>query len=70
MKLLGGILLALGILALAYQGFTYTRKEKVVDLGPVEITKKETRRVPLPPIIGVVAIVAGGLLLYKGGGKA
>ena len=67
MKLLGGILLALGILALAYQGFTYTRKEKVVDLGPVEITKEETRRVPLPPIIGVVAIVAGGLLLYKGG---
>lgn len=70
MKLLGGILLALGILALAYQGFTYTQKEKVVDLGPVEITREQTKRVPLPPIIGVVAIVAGGLLLYKGGGKA
>ena len=59
MKLAGIILIILGALALAYQGIRYTTREKVVDLGPLEITASERRSIPLPPIVGGVALVAG-----------
>jgi len=59
MKLAGIILIVLGALALAYQGIRYTTREKVVDLGPLEITASERRSIPLPPIVGGVALVAG-----------
>jgi hypothetical protein len=55
-----------GILALAYGGFTYTHEKKVVDLGPIQASKKETSTVPLPPILGVVAVIGGGVLLFAG----
>jgi uncharacterized membrane protein YidH (DUF202 family) len=63
MKALGVVLIVLGVLALAYGGFTYTHEKKVVDLGPIQASKKETSTVPLPPILGVVAILGGGILL-------
>jgi uncharacterized membrane protein YidH (DUF202 family) len=66
MKALGVVLIVLGVLALAYGGFTYTRQKKVVDLGPIQASKKETSTVPLPPILGVVAILGGGVLLVTG----
>ncbi len=66
MRALGIVLIVLGILALAYGGFTYTREKKVVDLGPVQASRKETKTVPLPPILGVVAILGGGVLLFTG----
>jgi uncharacterized membrane protein YidH (DUF202 family) len=66
MKALGIVLIVLGILALAYGGFTYTREKKVVDLGPIQASRKETSTVPLPPILGVVAILGGGVLLFTG----
>jgi uncharacterized membrane protein YidH (DUF202 family) len=66
MKALGIVLIVLGVLALAYGGFTYTREKKVVDLGPIQATRKETKTVPLPPILGVVAIIGGGVLLFTG----
>jgi uncharacterized membrane protein YidH (DUF202 family) len=66
MRALGIILIVFGVLALAYGGFTYTHEKKVVDLGPIQASKKETNTVPLPPILGVVAIVGGGVLLFAG----
>jgi uncharacterized membrane protein YidH (DUF202 family) len=66
MKALGVVLIILGVLALAYGGFTYTHQKKVVDLGPIQASKKETSTVPLPPILGVVAIIGGGILVVTG----
>ena len=56
------ILIALGVLAFAYQGITYTTSEKVVDIGPLEISADKTRTLPLPPIVGAFAL-AGGIVL-------
>jgi uncharacterized membrane protein YidH (DUF202 family) len=66
MKALGIVLIVVGVLALAYGGITYTHQKKVVDLGPIQASKKETSTVPLPPILGVVAILGGGVLLVTG----
>jgi len=59
MKLAGIILIVLGALALAYQGIRYTTREKVVDLGPIEITAQDRKTIPLPPVVGGVALAAG-----------
>jgi uncharacterized membrane protein len=61
--LLGIALIVLGIIAIAYQGFTYTTPKKAVDLGPLQVTKEERHTVPLPPILGGLAMVGGILLL-------
>ena len=66
MKLLGIILIVVGIAAFAHQGITYTSREKVVDLGPVQVTAEKTRTFPLPPIVGGIALVGGILLLLIG----
>jgi hypothetical protein len=60
--LVGIALIALGVIALAYQGITYTTREKVVDLGPLTVTAQKERTIPLPPILGAVAL-AGGIVL-------
>jgi hypothetical protein len=66
---LGGVLLIiLGAVALVYQGITYTTNKKVVDAGPLQITHKENHTVPLPPVLGVVAI-AGGIGLFVLGAR-
>ncbi|MBK8792734.1 MAG: DUF3185 domain-containing protein [Holophaga sp.] len=58
-------LIVLGIVAFAYQGITYTTREKVADLGPLQVTTEKTNRLPLPPIVGAVALVGGlGLLIF------
>ncbi len=62
-KTLGLILIGLGLLGLAWGGFTYTTKEKVVDVGPIHATRDETHNVPLPPIAGGIAVIAGVVLL-------
>ncbi len=55
-----GILLAvLGVLALVYQGFSYTRQEKVLDIGPIHATADTQEHVPLPPIVGGLALRQG-----------
>jgi len=69
MKLVGIILIVLGVLGLAYGGITWTRKEKVVDLGPVEVTRTEHERLPLPPIVGGICLVAGVALVLSGRGR-
>ena len=64
------ILIALGIAAFAYQGITYTTREKVVDLGPLHVTAEKTKTVPLSPIMGGIAIVGGIVLLVMGSRKS
>jgi hypothetical protein len=63
------ILIALGIAAFAYQGITYTTREKVVDLGPIQVTADKTKTIPLPPIVGAIALVGGIVLLVVGSRK-
>lgn len=60
------ILIALGIVTFAYQGITYTTKEKVVDLGNLQMTTEKTKTLPLPPIVGALALVGGIALLVIG----
>ena len=62
-KTLGIILVALGLFGLAWGGFTYTTREKVVDIGPIHATREKTHNVPLPPIAGAVALIGGVVLL-------
>ena len=64
--LVGILLIVLGIISLAYQGFTYTTQKKVADIGPLHATKNETHSVPLPPILGAIALVGGISLLAVG----
>jgi hypothetical protein len=68
MKALGVLLVALGLLGLLYGGLSWTRKDKVVDAGPIEITADKTERIPIPPIAGGLILVAGIALLMKSGG--
>ncbi|HEX9137354.1 MAG TPA: DUF308 domain-containing protein [Nitrospirota bacterium] len=67
--LLGIILIVVGIVAFAYQGITYRTREKVVDLGPVHMTAERTRTLPLPPIVGAIALVGGIVLLITASKK-
>lgn len=69
MSLAGIVLIVLGAAALAYQGFTYRTRETIVDLGPIQATAERQKTVPLPPIIGVVAVAGGIALLIAGGRK-
>jgi len=60
---LGVALIVLGVVALAYQGFSYTVPKKEVDLGPLQVTKQEKHTVPLPPILGALALIGGILVV-------
>ena len=66
MKLAGIILIVLGVLALVYQGFTYNKTEKDVQIGSLQIQHTEPHTVPIPPIVGGVCIVGGVLALAMG----
>ncbi len=66
MKIAGIALIAIGIIALSYQFFTYTTTEKDVQLGPLQIQHQEKHTVPIPPIVGGVCIVAGVVALAAG----
>jgi uncharacterized membrane protein YidH (DUF202 family) len=65
MKAIGIVLIILGVVGLAYGGIAWTRREKVVDVGPVEITADKRESIPLPPIAGGIMLVAGVLLVMK-----
>ena len=60
--MMGVVLILLGLIGILYGGFTFTTKEKVVDIGPIEATRDKEHTVPLPPIAGAVAM-AGGIVL-------
>jgi hypothetical protein len=66
MRIVGIILVVLGALGLGYQGFTYVTKEKVVDAGPVQVTRDKENSVWIPPVVGGIALVSGLLLIATG----
>lgn len=68
--LVGIALIILGVLALVYQGITYTTREKVIDVGPLQASVDKKKSIPLPPIVGVVALVGGVVLVIVGGRKS
>jgi len=68
-SLIGIVLIVLGGLALAYQGFNYTRQEKVLDVGPIHATAERHERVSIPPLLGGLALVGGIALLVVGARK-
>jgi uncharacterized membrane protein YidH (DUF202 family) len=57
--LIGVLLIVFGIGALAYQGFSYKSEEKILDIGPLQATRETTRTIPLPPIVGAIALIGG-----------
>jgi UDP-N-acetylmuramyl pentapeptide phosphotransferase/UDP-N-acetylglucosamine-1-phosphate transferase len=63
----GLILIVLGVLGLVYGGITYTRKRHAVDLGPLQVNVDEKESVPVPPLLGGLAIAAGVVVLVLGG---
>ncbi|MFH0780820.1 MAG: DUF3185 domain-containing protein [Pseudomonadota bacterium] len=64
------MLIVLGIIALGYEGFNYTTRENVVDIGPLKVTTEKTRTLPIPPIVGAIALIGGIVLLVVGNKKA
>ena len=66
-KLIGVLLIVFGLAALAVGGFTYTKREKVLDIGPLQATTEKHETVPLSPMLGVTAVVAGIALVVVGG---
>ena len=64
--IVGILLIVIGIASFAYQSFSYTTTEKAIDLGPIQVTTEKQHTIPLPPVIGAVALIGGVLLLLKG----
>jgi uncharacterized membrane protein len=68
--IIGIILIAIGIIALAYGGFSYTTREKVIDAGPLQVSADRQKTIPLPPILGGLCLVGGIVLVLAGNKKA
>jgi uncharacterized membrane protein len=64
--LVGVILIILGVVALAYQGITYTTHKKVLDIGPLQATEEQHKTIALPPVLGGIALIGGVALLVLG----
>jgi len=67
--LIGVLLIVLGVIALAYQGITYTTQEKVLEVGPFKATTEKEHTIPLPPVLGGLALAAGVVLVIAGSRK-
>ena len=65
MRAIAIVLIVLGVLGLAYGGVTWTRRDTVVDAGPIEITRDQRESLPIPPIAGGALLVVGVVLLMK-----
>ena len=63
MTIVAVVLIIIGVIALAYGGFSFTTKEKVAEIGPLKLEKEKTRSFPLPPVVGVVSLIGGVALL-------
>lgn len=67
MKALGVVLIVLGVIGLVWGGITWTKRDKVLDVGPVQVTKEERKSLPMPPLAGAVSLVAGVALVLVDG---
>jgi len=68
--IVGVVLIVLGVLALAYQGITYTKREKILDVGPLQATADREKTIPLPPLVGGLALAGGIALVIIGAVKS
>jgi hypothetical protein len=66
MRAIAIVLIVLGIVGLAYGGLAWTQREKVADLGPIEVTQEKHKSVPIPPVVGGICLAAGVVLLLGG----
>ena len=64
--LIGIILIILAVIAFSFQGITYTKREKVLEIGPIEATAEKKETIPLPPVVGAVALIGGVALVFVG----
>jgi len=62
----GILLILLAVIAFSYQGITYTKREKVLDIGPIQATAEKKETIPLPPILGALALAGGVALVFVG----
>jgi hypothetical protein len=65
-SVVGIVLIVIGILSLAYQGITYTTHKQVLDVGPIHATEEQHHTIPLPPILGALALIGGVVVLVAG----
>jgi uncharacterized membrane protein YidH (DUF202 family) len=65
MKTLGAVLIVAGVIALAYGGINYTKREKVIDIGSFQATVDEKKHIDLPPVVGAAALIAGVILVAR-----
>jgi len=67
--IVGIILIIIGVLALVYGGFTYTKRERVLDIGPIQATAEKQKTIPFPPVLGGICLVGGIVLVIVGSRK-
>jgi hypothetical protein len=67
--IVGIILIIIGIISLVYGGFTYTKREKVLDIGPIQATEEKQHTIPFPPLLGGICLVGGIVLIIVGSRK-
>ncbi len=67
--IVGIILIIVGIITLVYGGFTYTKREKVLDIGPIQATAEKQHTIPFPPLLGGICLVGGIVLVIVGSRK-
>jgi len=67
--IVGIILIIVGIITLVYGGFTYTKREKVLDIGPIQATAEKQHTIPFPPLFGGICLVGGIVLVIVGSRK-
>jgi uncharacterized membrane protein YidH (DUF202 family) len=65
-RTVGIVLIVVGLIASIWGGFTYTKREKIVDIGPIEATRTTEKHIPISPVIGVVSLIAGVTLIITG----
>jgi hypothetical protein len=70
MRIIGIVLIVIGVISLAIGGLSYTRRETIVDIGPIQATAERKNTIPLPPLLGGLALAGGIVLLVMGGRKS
>ncbi len=69
LKIVGIILIVLGVVALIFQGITYTTQKNIINLGPIQATAEQKKTIPLPPVLGAIALIGGIVMLVAAGKK-